>query len=354
MTVSKYRKTAVGAIVLLAAAVAGCTPAASPSSGAASGPSSSAVSGGSASAVPSPPSATAATGSGTSGGSSLAAASGACPASGQAITAVRTMDVAGRTRTFIEHVPADPGGARLTAIIAFPGRGETAAELESYSGLNSIEAVVLYLQALDGAGGQSSWEATPYQDAAAHDYEFAADVVHLLADASCVNPARIDMTGKSDGAGFAASAACVTPGVAAVATVSGAFYGSDSRCARVGRPISVLNMHGTSDPVIPYDGSVTQGLSSTDGWIGLWRNRDGCEPGGTFTTPATAVTQESWSACRDGSAVVNDEIVGGGHTWPGATAPSGPGATNEALDAGQAMATFFAAHPLAGTATEQH
>jgi polyhydroxybutyrate depolymerase len=161
------------------------------------------------------------------------------------------------------------------------------------------------------------------------------------------------MTGKSDGAGFAASAACLTPGVAAVATVSGAFYESDVRCARVGRAISVLNMHGTSDTVIPYDGSVTQGLYSTDGWIGLWRDRDGCEPSGTVTTPVTAVTQESWSACRDGSAVVNDRVAGGGHTWPGATAPSGPGATNEALDAAQAIASFFAAHPLASAATER-
>jgi len=345
MTMSKYRTAAVGAIVLLAAAVAGCAPVA--------GASSRTVFGGSPSTVPSLSSATAGPGFGTPGGSSLGAASGACPASGHAITAARTVDVAGRARTFIEHVPADPGGARLTAIIAFPGRGETAAELESYSGLNGTGAVVLYMQALDGAGGQPSWEATPYQDASAHDYEFAADVVHWLAGASCVNPARIDMTGKSDGAGFAASAACVTPGVAAVATVSGAFYESDSRCARAGWPISVLNMHGTSDAVIPYDGSVTQGLYSTDGWIGLWRDRDGCDPSGTATMPATAVTQESWSACRDGSAVVNDKIVGGGHTWPGATAPSGPGATNEALDGAQAIASFFAAHPLAGAPTER-
>jgi len=265
---------------------------------------------------------------------------------GQASTSVRTMDVAGRTRTFIEHMPAHAGGARLTAIIAFPGRGETAAELERYSGLNGTAAVVLYMQPLKGTGGQPSWEATPYQGPAAHDYEFAADVVHWLEGAPCVNPARIDMAGKSDGAGFAASAACLTPGVAAVATVSGAVYESDTRCAPAGRAISILNMHGTSDTVIPYDGSLTQGLYSTDGWIRLWRDRDGCEAEGTVATPATGVTQESWTACTDGAAVVNDRIVGGGHTWPGATAPSGPGATNEALDAAQAIASFFAAHPL--------
>jgi polyhydroxybutyrate depolymerase len=51
-----------------------------------------------------------------------------------------------------------------------------------------------------------------------------------------------------------------------------------------------------------------------------------------------------------GTGVVNYRIIGGGHTWPGATVPSGPGATTHSIDAAQAMAAFFAAHPPPGGA----
>jgi polyhydroxybutyrate depolymerase len=43
---------------------------------------------------------------------------------------------------------------------------------------------------------------------------------------------------------------------------------------------------------------------------------------------------------------VNYRIVGGGHTWPGATVPSGPGRTTDSTDAAQVMEAFFASHPL--------
>jgi polyhydroxybutyrate depolymerase len=100
----------------------------------------------------------------------------------------------------MEHVPPSIGnGRKLPAVIAFPGRGESDAELEQYSQLDGTDAVVLYLQPLAGAGGQPSWEASPYQSAAAHDYEFAADVVSWLDGPPCVDATRIDMTGKSDG-----------------------------------------------------------------------------------------------------------------------------------------------------------
>jgi polyhydroxybutyrate depolymerase len=172
-------------------------------------------------------------------------------------------------------------------------------------------------------------------------------VVRWLDGSPCVDAKRIDMTGKSDGAGFAASAACVIPGIAAVAMVSAAFYQNGTRCGLSGRPVSILNIHGTSDPVIPYNGSAARGLFGTGGWIRLWLEHDQC-PGPTVNTrPAAQVTQASWSSCRDGAAVVNDTVTDGGHTWPGAPVPSGQGPQNHTLNATQAITAFFATHPLA-------
>jgi polyhydroxybutyrate depolymerase len=281
--------------------------------------------------------------------SAMGASAGTVCGSAAGSSIRRTMDVGGRTRMFIEHVPAGfSANRRYPAIIAFPGRGESASELEAYSQLDNVSAIVLYAQGLPGAGGQPSWESTPYQSASAHDYEFAADLVQLLASSSCVDPDHIDMTGKSDGAGFAASAACGLSQVAAVATISGAFYQGENHCAAGGRPLSILNMHGTADPVVPYNGSGAHGLYATDAWLALWQQRDQCAGPGTDRNIAADVIQTTWPSCLNRTEVVNYQIIGGGHTWPGATVPSGPGATTHSIDAAQAMAAFFTAHPRPG------
>jgi polyhydroxybutyrate depolymerase len=260
------------------------------------------------------------------------------------------MDIAGRTRTFIEHLPTGfsaSSGTKYVSIIAFPGRGESAAEFEAYSQLDDVNAIVLYAQGLGGAGGEPSWEATPYLTASAHDYEFATELVNWLAGSSCVDASRIDMAGKSDGAGFAASAACGIAGVAAVATISAALYEADNRCTASGRPLAILNMHGTGDTVIPYDGSTQDGLYSTDAWVKLWHGRDQCTGPAADSDLVSGVEQSTWTSCADGTAVINYRIAGGGHTWPGATVSSGPGATTQSVDAAQVISTFFADHPLA-------
>jgi polyhydroxybutyrate depolymerase len=291
---------------------------------------------------------TAANGAAANGAAAGGQASAAC-AGGPGSSATHTIDAGGRTRTFIEHLPAGfAAGAKYPAIIAFPGRGESSGQLEAYSQLDSVDAIVIYAQALPGAGGQTAWEATPFQGAVAHDYEFAADLVGWLAGSSCVDANRIDMTGKSDGAGFALSAACGLSGVAAVATVSGAFYQQQNHCVADGRPLALLIMEGTADPVIPYDGNAAEGLYSADAWIRQWLLLDQCSGSQVQRNIAPGVVQSVAQSCADGTAVINYTIIGGGHTWPGATVPSGPGNTTDAIDAAQVMAAFFASHPAHG------
>ncbi|MEV7600425.1 hypothetical protein AB0O91_23925 [Kitasatospora sp. NPDC089797] len=323
---------AVTVSVLAAVPTAGCAgaPGSPPVRGAASAP----ATGAAATRV----AASAAANAQVSGGSACAGAPNS--------SVTHTVEVAGKVRTFIAHLPAGPApGAKVPAIIAFPGRGEDAGRLEAYSGLDAVDAVVLYAQGLDGKGGKPSWEATPYLGAEAHDYEFAGDLVRWLAGSGCVDPARIGLAGKSDGAGFAASAGCTLDGVATVATVSGAFYQDVNHCSGRGRPVATLNMHGTADPVIPYDGNPDRGLYSTDAWLRLWQQRDRCTGAGTDQDLAPDVTSTTWSTCADSTVVVNYRIAGGGHTWPGASVSSGPGGTTHSIDAARTILDFLDAHP---------
>lgn len=314
---------AVVAIMGVAGLLAGCAP---PPMSRASGPS--------------------AASTGAPGSIDASAQNASCAPSLAGRSSRHSITVAGTQRSFIEHVPTtiNAGGLR-PIVLAFHGRGESAEQLERYSGLDTANVIVVYPQGLPGAREKPSWEATPFLDATAHDYEFAADIVAWAKQATCVDQTRIDLVGKSDGAGFAASAACSMHDVAAVATVSGAFYADHTRCSPHGSPVALLNMHGTADPVIAYAGTAQRGLISTDAWVSLWRSRDQCSGQPTTTGTPASLNQQTWSACADGTAVVNDQLIGGGHTWPGATVNSGPGPTSTAIDATQAILAFFANHP---------
>ncbi|WP_033352519.1 hypothetical protein [Kitasatospora aureofaciens] len=50
--------------------------------------------------------------------------------------------------------------------------------------------------------------------------------------------------------------------------------------------------------------------------------------------------------CVRGTEVTHYQVIGGGHTWPGAVAPSGPGHTTQTISATAVMWEFFTRHPL--------
>jgi len=68
--------------------------------------------------------------------------------------------------------------------------------------------------------------------------------------------------------------------------------------------------------------------------------------GGQITRIGGDVTELSWQGCAAGSALMHYRIAGGGHTWPGALAASGPGPVSHTVSATVVMWAFFQAHPL--------
>ena len=60
---------------------------------------------------------------------------------------------------------------------------------------------------------------------------------------------------------------------AAIAPVSGAFYTQGKHCTP-SRPIPVLDIHGTGDTTIPYDGDGARDLPSVQTWVRDWSVRE--------------------------------------------------------------------------------
>jgi polyhydroxybutyrate depolymerase len=123
------------------------------------------------------------------------------------------------------------------------------------------------------------------------------------------------VTGMSNGAAMAQRVACeLADRVTAVASVSGSLLVDPCLPSR---PISVLEMHGTDDSVIPFLGGFTSGLGefpSTMSVMATWERVDGCADSPAVTRSGIT-TMSTWGGCRGHAVVVLDAITGGKHVW---------------------------------------
>lgn len=266
-------------------------------------------------------------------------------------SALYEIESGGLARSYILRLP--DGYERRDSwplVIAYHGRGSTGTEVEGYSKLSRLPAVVAYPNGAIGTGDgyRQAWQGAPYEPPGVDDVAFTEDLLDELQSTLCVDPGRTYATGKSNGAGLVGQLACRLPDrFAAVAPVAGAFYpGSLAGCAQA-RPVPVLELHGTGDTTIPYDGDPARDLPAVRDWVGAWVERDGCRPDPSVSTIGSDVTRYHWSGCADDTAVQHVAVTGGGHVWPGADVYSGGGYVTSTIEAHRVIWRFFRRHRLA-------
>lgn len=97
---------------------------------------------------------------------------------------------------------------------------------------------------------------------------------------------------------------------------------ADAEC-RPARPVSVLQIHGTADDTILYDGGAIQGKQYTSAaeTLTLWRRAVGCPTDARRGAPLDAdanvagddLTPTLWVTCRGGTEVALWTITDGSH-----------------------------------------
>ncbi|MFF2148705.1 alpha/beta hydrolase family esterase [Kitasatospora sp. NPDC058190] len=263
-------------------------------------------------------------------------------------TATLALTSGGQQRSYLVHVPAGYRSAdRTPLVLAFHGSGESDTQIESYSGLSALDAIVLYPEGTIGTNGETSWEGAPYSSGV-DDVRFVQDLLARTQQQFCVDQGRIYATGKSNGGGFTALLACRLPRrIAAFAPVAGAYYPETTQGCRTSPPVPMLEFHGTADPVIHYDGGTSHGeqYPSIAQWLSTWTDKDRCSAENRRSI-GSDVVEFDWTPCVRGTEVTHYQVIGGGHTWPGAVAPSGPGHTTQTISATAVMWEFFTRHPL--------
>ncbi|QEC49883.1 hypothetical protein FSW04_21470 [Baekduia soli] len=202
-------------------------------------------------------------------------------------------------------------------VLGLPGSGQTAHDFASYTNYSALADRDGFSVAYPTAtGARPSWNISGSLPGKPDDVAYLRKVIAAAVAAACADPARVGVTGVSNGGGMSARLACdASDLIAAAAPVAGG-YKSLPDC-RPARPVPILEIHGGADHVVPYAGSGPAGAGAVPAFLAQWRRLDGCAGRARSSSPHPGVTELRWAACRAGVVVQHDRIDDADHGWPG-------------------------------------
>ena len=251
-----------------------------------------------------------------------------------------TIRVGGVERTYYLHRPASLTGP-APLLFALHGGGSGALVRAAQTGFNAIADregfVVVYPQGL--GDGWNDGRDTPFlleRQQNADDVGFFRVMIDRLVAEGLADPDRVYLSGGSNGGMMSFRLACeATDAFAAVVTMVANLPEPLAAQCRPTRPLPLLMMHGTADPLMPFDGGPVSAFTGNDqgrvisaeNTIVFWLRNNGCgEEFGVGAIedrdPLDGIRTETrtWSGCRDGATVVAYRMVGAGHGLPGRSA----------------------------------
>ena len=263
----------------------------------------------------------------------------------------------GLARVAHMHVPSSydaTKGAML--VVAYHGFSESGYAQEIQSRMDKSSDAKGYIVAYP-EGIATSWNAGDCcgdsWTGGVDDVQFTRDLLGAIEADYCIDPKRVFATGFSNGGFLSHRLGCEMSDVfGAIAPVAGVLGEAPSSC-KPKRPIPVLDFHGLSDPVVPYNGgtpfiNIGMGIvfRSVPDTLSFWVNENGClAPPVTIFQNGDATCTE-WSLCKGGADVVHCKIDQGGHQWPGGVALPIVGKCSTDISATDTIIDFFEAHPL--------
>jgi polyhydroxybutyrate depolymerase len=238
--------------------------------------------------------------------------SGVCAQTGAAHDVTVSIKSEGQARSAVLHLPATAGGRPLALLVAFHGWGSNGARFERETGFDSLANsrgfAVLYPSS---AGGH--WLISGPRT----DVNFVTALLTRVESVACIDRSRVYATGVSNGAGMVARLACEASLEFAGAVPVAGYYSPQPPCEPA-RPVSVLEVHGTDDQVVPYHDKKAYDGSDALALAAAWAARDGCEASPTKVAFAPHAALYRWNGCAGGARVEQLTLYGDGHGLPDA------------------------------------
>ncbi|MBB3771034.1 polyhydroxybutyrate depolymerase [Angulomicrobium tetraedrale] len=274
----------------------------------------------------------------------------------------RTITSGGLKREFILHVPKNAAPGPKPVVIALHGALQPASIMQRYLDLDAVADregfVVAYPKGMnllwnDGRSTVAGFLPILYPR---DDGRFVLDVLATLEAEGIADPNRAFLMGFSNGGFLTAFIACrYAEHFKAFATMMMTVPVGYNESCKPARPVPILIMNGTYDPIVPMFGRQTPGarLMSASESAELFARIDGCAPPQASTAPSARILR--WDNCASGSAVAFYEIAGG-HQPPAQSTGAGDalaavilGPRRSGLDAPQEIWSFFKRFDVAPT-----
>lgn len=231
----------------------------------------------------------------------------------------------GYLRLYRVHVPQRYSGqAAVALLLDIHGHALTNDDQMKRSGQREQSDRLGFI-AVWPQGIANSWNGngccTVAYDLKIDDVGFLRSVIAQVSARANIDPAKVYVTGWSNGGGMTQRMACEAADlVTAIAPVA---HPLNSNTCRPSRPVGVLAFHGTADTTVPYEGGGTvlprEVLGVPLGWQGAlqslaaWKAILGCSSAIDATQLAGASRDQTYRACRGGKSAGLVTVAGGQH-----------------------------------------
>ncbi len=261
-------------------------------------------------------------------------------------------------REYILYVPANyTGDSAVPLVFNFHGYTFTANDQMQYGDFRTIadtEGCIIVHPQGTLFNGNTHWSVGGWTaGSTADDVGFTESLLDSLTSDYNIDLTRVYSTGFSNGGFFSFLLACqLSQKFAAVASVGGSMTPFIYNNCNPTHPTPILEIHGTDDGVIPYNGAAW--TWSMDDLLQYWAgyNNGNTNPI-TMAIPDNNASDGStvehiiYGGGDVGTTVEHFKVTGGLHTWPGTVLFTGPG-TNQDINASDEIWKFFSRYDING------
>jgi polyhydroxybutyrate depolymerase len=276
---------------------------------------------------------------------------------------VQQVESGGQTRTYLVHLPKNYDRAKHWPVVFVlhggGGRGQGMDVLTHFDDFADRNGIIGVFPDGITSGWNDGRVAPRLAVHTADDVAFISALLDKLESEYSIDSARVYATGISNGGFMSFRLGCeLAPRIAAVAPVASTLSNDLAKTCHPARPVPMLMINGTADPLVPYQGGNVfndgGAIFSAEASAQKWAQMNGC-PSGPVTTTIPSKTNGGlptkifkYSGCKSGADVELHAIERGGHTWPGGfqyLPESLIGKTSREFDANEVIWKFFSTHP---------
>lgn len=257
----------------------------------------------------------------------------------------------GSTRTFITYVPSTYNpNTPVPLVLVLHGLTMSGNSIMSVTGFNTL-AETNHFIAVYPDGLNNDWNFGGTGASNTDDVSFLNALIDSMATHYNIAPDKLYSCGFSAGGFMSYRMACESGRCfAAIASVSGTMGTSVYTSCTPNHLCSVMQVHGTSDFIVPYAGAANN--ESVDNVIQKWIGVDNCTATANSTnlpdnnlSDLSTVQKIQYYPCSTNTEVLLYKVIGGGHQWPGTSSIlGGLGTINMDINASAEIWDFFSRH----------